>query len=187
LHRRIGLNIGAAAEGRPWQREFAGTARRRKKQERGPKVQWLLDSSENLGDAISIDQVIRQARQPGPAFRVRVTHAPEWDRLTLEGELDIASAPTLRAALGDLYPRRARLIVVDLRSLSFIDLTGMRVLLTAHQRAPRNGSRLAIIRGPRAVHRLFELVGADEVFDVVEDPAWTRPAHLLPAGKAALM
>jgi anti-anti-sigma factor len=72
-------------------------------------------------------------------------------------------------------------VIVDLRRLSFMDVAGLRVLLTARQAALERGRRLAFVRGPRAVQRLFSLVGVEQSLDLVEDPADVRPARLLAA------
>ena len=104
------------------------------------------------------------------AFEVRVTHGPGWDRVTLKGELDLATAPLLEDELDRLERDPAALLVMDLRQLSFMDLAGMRVLLAARDRALLSMRRLAFVRGPRVVHRLFELVGVEHELDLIADP-----------------
>jgi anti-anti-sigma factor len=109
-------------------------------------------------------------------------HRCGWEsRLTLEGDLDLASAPILEAELDRLACHPACLVIVDLRRLSFMDVAGMRVLLAAREQALERGIRLAFIRGPRAVQRLFSLAGFDADLDLVEDPAEVRPERLLAA------
>lgn len=103
-------------------------------------------------------------------FEVRGTHGPGWDRVTLEGELELATAPLLEDELDRLERHPAALLVMDLRQLSFMDLTGMHVLLAAHDRALLSGRRLAFVRGPSVVHRLFELVGVEHEVDLIADP-----------------
>ena len=74
----------------------------------------------------------------------------------LLGELDIAGAPQLEAELLAVEASDAELIVVDLSSLEFIDSTGIRMLLMASDRCSE-GRRLTILRGPKQVHRVFEI------------------------------
>jgi anti-anti-sigma factor len=114
------------------------------------------------------------------AFEVRVTHGPGWDRVTLEGELDLAAAPLLEDELGRLERQPAALLVMDLRQLSFMDLIGMRVLLAARDRALLGARSLAFVRGPRIVHRLFELAGVGHELDVIVDATEAQ----LPAGSS---
>jgi anti-anti-sigma factor len=114
---------------------------------------------------------------PRPAGHTSLAraHGLGWYGLTLAGELDLAWAPILRAEFERLRHSPASLIVLDFRCLSFIDLSGRRVLMTAHKRALRTGARLVIVRGPNAVHRLFELIRAEQsVFNVIDDPAQAR-------------
>jgi anti-anti-sigma factor len=91
--------------------------------------------------------------------------------LALRGELDISSAPVLEEALGRLEAARPSLLVVDLRGLEFMDSTGLRTLVSADQRARDAGRRLAIVRGPEAVDRIFNVTRLDQRLELVDDPA----------------
>ena len=92
-------------------------------------------------------------------------------RLVLVGELDISSAPQLEEELGKLESRAPAVIVLDLRSLEFMDSTGLRTIVAADARAREQGRRLAIVRGPDAVHRVFSVTRLDERLDIIDDPA----------------
>ena len=92
--------------------------------------------------------------------------AGEW--ATLTGELDIAQAPLLEQSLQRVEAGGARLIVLDLRAVSFIDLTGMRVLTRASNRLEQTGGRLIVVRGPRPVEMVFMLTGAAETLELVD-------------------
>jgi anti-anti-sigma factor len=59
-------------------------------------------------------------------------------------------------------------VLVDLRSIEFIDSSGIRALLAAAARAEHVGGRFRLIRGADRVHRVFELAGLDSRFDFVE-------------------
>ncbi len=76
--------------------------------------------------------------------------------LELLGELDIAGAPRLEQEFQDVESGDAGSIVVDLSGLEFIDSTGIRLLLMAADRCAAE-SRMTILRGPRQVHRVFEI------------------------------
>jgi anti-anti-sigma factor len=92
-------------------------------------------------------------------------------RLELAGELDISSAPVLEEALGRIEADQPSLLLVDLRALDFMDSTGLRTLVSANQRARTQGRRLAIVRGPEQVDRIFSVTRLDERFEIVDDPA----------------
>lgn len=85
----------------------------------------------------------------------------------IEGDLDVAGIPALERALEEARAQ-ATTLVVDLHRVSFIDSSGMRCLLHAGMEADRNGHRLGVRRGPRAVQRVFELTRADRVLDFID-------------------
>ena len=64
------------------------------------------------------------------------THA-DGDHAILEvaGEIDLATAPELRAALSDLLEEAHLDLLVDLRQVTFLDAAGLRVLVAALKRA----------------------------------------------------
>lgn len=88
-----------------------------------------------------------------------------------QGELDLATAPTLEEALQATESDADRLpIVLDLRQLSFIDSSGLRVVLAAAKRAEAAGRRLVIIRGANQVDRVLSVTGSDRHLEVVDEP-----------------
>lgn len=99
-----------------------------------------------------------------PPFRCDVQ--PDRDRVIvhLEGELDLLGAPAVADTIADLLDVGFQRIVVDLRSVSFIDSSGLRTLLTSRSRAYERGAALALVRGPQQVERVFELTGTSSLF-----------------------
>ena len=77
---------------------------------------------------------------------------------TLRSTLDAAIAETLRAA-PDGIEGRARL-VLDLRGLSFIDSTGLHLLVALHKRAQRDGFELTVIAPAAPIDRAIQLCRA---------------------------
>jgi anti-sigma B factor antagonist len=114
-------------------------------------------------------------------FAIRITRTSGWCRVMVEGELDLATAPRLELELARLEWRRPRLLLLDPRGLTFMDLTGLRVLLAAHARAERRGHELAILRGSRVVERLLQLLALDTGLNLIDDPAEVPPVRLLQA------
>lgn len=100
---------------------------------------------------------------PGPAHRlvfscVAAADGPGVMRLRLTGELDLATAPQLRAALSKAA-EDAELVIFDLTELTFMDSTGIHAILTADAQLRATDRRLAVVPGPRRVQRIFELTG----------------------------
>jgi anti-anti-sigma factor len=85
------------------------------------------------------------------------------------GELDQSTAPALERAIGGpLGDPGIRSITLDLRSLRFIDSTGLRIVLTTDGALRADGRRLQLIKGPPSVHRVFELALLEERLDFVD-------------------
>ncbi len=87
------------------------------------------------------------------------------------GELDMASAPELEQTV---LPRLqdGGWVVLDLRSLDFIDSSGLRVVVGAHRSAEGHGGRFTCVRGTpgTTVHRIVEIAGIDTVIEMVDTP-----------------
>jgi anti-sigma B factor antagonist len=99
---------------------------------------------------------IRALRDPGLA--IAVSRDGGTRVLVVSGELDMATAPHLRAAL-DAESERDAPTLVDLASLDFIDMTGLRVLLDAATDAAAKGQAFEVLNPSPAVSRLLELTG----------------------------
>ena len=94
-------------------------------------------------------------------FEITVVDEADAVRVTVVGELDLATTPELERALDAVEATPARAIVLDLDGVEFLDSTGLRAVLAADARSQANGSRLAVTRGSPQVQRLLRLVGAD--------------------------
>jgi anti-sigma B factor antagonist len=79
-----------------------------------------------------------------------------WIHLT--GELDVDTTPLLEYTLSDPVSQ-ARLVVVDMRELAFMDSSGVHAIVNASVRARQRGHRLVVLRGPPDVDRVFSLTG----------------------------
>jgi anti-anti-sigma factor len=83
----------------------------------------------------------------------------------LDAAVELAIAETLRAA-PDGTERHARL-VLDLRGLSFIDSTGLRMLVALHRRAQHEGFQLMMYAPGAPADRAIQVCGLDEVLPFV--------------------
>lgn len=61
-----------------------------------------------------------------------------------------------------------KLVVLDLSALTFIDSTGLRLIVGADQRARQSDRRLAVVRGPDTVHRVFMITKLDERLEMLD-------------------
>ena len=84
----------------------------------------------------------------------------------LRGSLDLATAPTVRAALTDAADKGGHHLIVDLSQLEFLDSTGLSVLIGAHRRAAERGGSLRLIVQDGPISRLLNITGLVAVFAV---------------------
>ena len=98
---------------------------------------------------------------------VHTDEGPDAVRVSLTGELDLSNVLHVEEELRRVEERRPA-VVLDLSSLRFLDSTGLRLIVSAHQRARKHGRRFRIVQGPAAVRRLFRLSGLERRLDFVE-------------------
>ena len=82
-------------------------------------------------------------------------------RVALSGEFDLAGAGAFEAEMLRVEATDAGAIVVDLGGLAFIDSTGLRLLLAAHERSAADSRRLVLRRGSAKVQRVFAITGLE--------------------------
>ena len=104
-------------------------------------------------------------------FKVDVARNDACAVVNVAGELDIATAPELVAALDEVMDGSK--VVVNLMATSFIDSTGLTTLFRAHKRAEDIPASFGIVCGPDnvEVRRVMDLMGFDEVFTLYESLA----------------
>jgi anti-anti-sigma factor len=90
-------------------------------------------------------------------FRCEISHERDTAHIRAVGELDVATVPILATELAALRDGGFVRWVLDLRNLDFMDSSGLRCILECHAEAQYDGFSIALIRGPRAVQRVFEL------------------------------
>jgi anti-anti-sigma factor len=96
---------------------------------------------------------------PGPEFSVDVRQDGASVIVAPRGELDLGSVVELRAALRRHDLLHARAVVLDLSEVSFLDSSGLSVVLEEHQRCGRDGCDFRLVPGPEPVQRVFEMTG----------------------------
>jgi anti-anti-sigma factor len=99
-------------------------------------------------------------------FHVGVARVDGTVVIQLQGELDMCSAPALGRDLTEALDGMPHTISLDLSGLTFLDSTGIRVLVSAHRRAAAQGTGF-ILRSPRpSVLRVLKLTGIDQLLAI---------------------
>ncbi len=91
----------------------------------------------------------------------------EGSSVTVDGDIDAHGCPELSAAL-DPLPGVGD-VRVDLSGVGFMDSSGLRALIGAHQRAEAADRRLVIARPSSAVQRLIEISGLGDHLHVSDE------------------
>lgn len=106
---------------------------------------------------------IEDPRPPG-GLSVVATSTDGIRVLALSGEIDHHSGAILSQALDDSDAFRPR-VVLDLRQLTFMDSSGINILLTAHHTLTEAGGWLRLAAPCAAVKRTLGIVGVDTIID----------------------
>jgi|SRR3954447_24284014 anti-sigma B factor antagonist len=106
-----------------------------------------------------------------PPFAIEVAEQSGRTVLTLKGELDLATVGELEDALNSRLGD-GKQVVVDLRSLEFMDSSGVRALVSGHKAAQDGAAGLTIVRAPRGteVDRVIEVSGIATALGMVDQP-----------------
>jgi anti-anti-sigma factor len=117
-----------------------------------------------------------RADAPPPAFSCSSSYGgldAAW--VHVAGELDIATAPALERTLRESQTH-ARLVVLDLGELAFMDCAGMHTIVDASVRARQIGHRLVLVHGRPSIYRLFTLSASSADVEIPDlDPVQPPP------------
>jgi anti-sigma B factor antagonist len=107
---------------------------------------------------------------PGSAqFSADLVHLNGNATFVLVGELDMATAPVLSSCIDPHLKDGPPELVLDLSGLSFIDSSGLAVLLVAQRMLSAQGRTLKITSPQRSALRVFEIAGVMDVLNVAVD------------------
>lgn len=99
-----------------------------------------------------------------------------WTVLTVHGELDLHTSPSLRDALSRSIDGGTGWLALDLADVPFMDSSSLGVLVGALKRLREKGGEMALVGVQGSPSKVVTLTGLDAVFRVVPDLAsLTRP------------
>ncbi|MFJ7154364.1 STAS domain-containing protein [Streptomyces sp. NPDC101118] len=104
-----------------------------------------------------------------PATNIDVSTRPGHLVLAVAGELDFETCPGV-SRVTEVLPLRGQTLTVDLSSVTFIDSSGLHLLLALRRRADREGASLELAGVPQHALRMLELAGARGLFTVIPAP-----------------
>lgn len=98
-------------------------------------------------------------------FSIGKAHVPGRVVVTVRGELDAASAPRLEDALQDLGQLDDHDVIVDVEGLTFIDSSGVYVLIQALKRMSTEGRNLMLQGADSGAYKVLDVCHLTSVFD----------------------
>jgi anti-sigma B factor antagonist len=84
--------------------------------------------------------------------------------LPLEGEIDLHVSPRVANSLRSMIDRKPARLVVDLSEVSYIDSSGLAVLIEAMQKVEKDGGKFYLAGLQENVRAIFEIARLDQVF-----------------------
>jgi anti-sigma B factor antagonist len=92
--------------------------------------------------------------------------------LSVQGEIDVATAPQLRERLVEAIGAGHTHVVLDLSEVGFLDSTGLGVIVGCLKRARANDGEIVLVTEQRSILKVLEITGLNSVFrigDSVDD------------------
>jgi anti-sigma B factor antagonist len=114
----------------------------------------------------------------GAAVDISVTSSEDvnFTVVSVAGEIDVYTAPILREALDKQIALGHGNLIVDLDDVTFMDSTGLGVLVGRLKRVRGQSGSLRLVCTQERVLKVFKITGLDKVFAVYESLVEARAA-----------
>jgi len=102
---------------------------------------------------------------------MRLTISSDVDRqvgvVVATGEVDLATVPAFRQAISDHLASGLALLLLDMRGVTFIDSTGLGVLVGANKKTTGLGGSMRLVCDNPRILRLLKITGLSRAFAVL--------------------
>ncbi|MDP9292697.1 MAG: STAS domain-containing protein [Verrucomicrobiota bacterium] len=89
--------------------------------------------------------------------------------LPLEGDIDLHVSPRVASSLGAMVEEKPKKLVIDLSHVSYIDSSGLAVLIEGMQNVEAYGGKFSLAGLQESVRPIFEIARLDQVFRIFPD------------------
>ena len=103
---------------------------------------------------------------PAP-FSIQIEHHGSSLLVAISGEFDLGATEQFGRVVKEIEGKDVHDVEIDLRKVSFIDSTGLRMLVEAERITRERELTLRIVRGGSAVERVLQITGLDKVLPLV--------------------
>ena len=101
----------------------------------------------------------------------RIEYLKKEIRVVLDGEIDHHSASLIRISIDDaIIHKRPQTLILDFSKVSFMDSSGIGVILGRYRQMRDRGGQLGVIHMNRHIARIFHMSGMDRVIRQLDNP-----------------
>ncbi|WP_371483697.1 STAS domain-containing protein [Kitasatospora sp. NBC_00315] len=122
---------------------------------------------------------------PTPLLRTGISVVGAVTTVDVRGEIDMDTAHQITSAVEDGLLARPRILILDLRAVTFCDCAGLRSLLRARQRVTNAGATFHLGPASATVRRILDITGAAAALELQPDIPLPRTGSAPPATVAA--
>jgi anti-sigma B factor antagonist len=115
-----------------------------------------------------------------PEIQISHHHVNDWTIVEIHGEADVYTVPRIREHLFDRIREGRHRIILDMLGVSFIDSTGLGLLVGIRKRMHPDEGELKLVSTNPSIRRIFKITGLHAVFriyDSVEAAMTTSHDH----------
>jgi anti-anti-sigma factor len=116
-----------------------------------------------IEEELPVGAIDHQSHAGLAPFRVDVHPERDVVRVAAVGELDLVTVAQLQAQIGELRDTGVTHLVLDLRQLTFMDSSGVALILDEDRFARRNGQDFSLISGAPAIQRVLTLCCGEDL------------------------
>ena len=107
-------------------------------------------------------------------MEITVRREPSFVIVDLAGEIDVNAVSRIRDTLGDLTKAASAQILVNLSRATYIDSSGLGILMAARKETLQRGGRLVLCGMAKDVRMVFQLTRLDKFLEIYDDEAQAR-------------
>ncbi|HUC04277.1 MAG TPA: STAS domain-containing protein [Acidimicrobiales bacterium] len=101
-------------------------------------------------------------------FQIHEAEVDGTPVISVQGEIDVATAPQLRECIHGVIANGSRTVVLDLLGVTFLDSTALGVLVGGLKRCRELGGEFHVVVSDARIRKIFEITGLDKVFPMAE-------------------
>ncbi len=99
-------------------------------------------------------------------LRVDVVESDDHALITAVGEIDLDTCDQVADAVSSVLAAGGRRVLLDFSEVTFIDSSGLAVLVRAHRQAQSVGARFAVVHPTPQTRKLITVLGLDQLLHI---------------------